>query len=212
VAAYVTPEGLFQLGHSQDHRPDLPQLKISLSVLDPLGLPLTVTVVAGNTADDPLYLPEIAKIRQSLDRRGVTHVGDGQMAALETRADMVAHGDFYLCPLSAKQMPAEELDRVLVPVWNGQQPLTNVSMGRVNGHADTAAAADDEDSEPVAVGFEYTVDQSGQDQSGERHRWPERRLVVRSLALSESQEKGLRQLPARAVAEISNCSTPPILS
>ena len=29
AAAYVTPEGLFQLGHSKDHRPDLVWLKIS---------------------------------------------------------------------------------------------------------------------------------------------------------------------------------------
>ena len=64
AAAYVTPEGMFQLGHSKDHRPDLPQVKIAMAVLDPLGLPLTTTVVAGNTADDPRYLPEIAKIRQ----------------------------------------------------------------------------------------------------------------------------------------------------
>ena len=64
AAAYVTPAGLFQLGHSKDHRPDLPQVKIAMAVLDPLGVPLTLTVVAGNTADDPLYLPEIAKVRQ----------------------------------------------------------------------------------------------------------------------------------------------------
>jgi transposase len=39
-------------------------VKIAMSVLDPLGLPLTTTVVAGNTADDLLYLPEIAKVRR----------------------------------------------------------------------------------------------------------------------------------------------------
>jgi transposase len=38
----VTPEGLFQFGHSKDHRPDLPQVKVMLSTLDPLGLPLAV--------------------------------------------------------------------------------------------------------------------------------------------------------------------------
>jgi len=32
---------MFQLGHRKDHRPDLPQVKISMAVLDPLGLPLT---------------------------------------------------------------------------------------------------------------------------------------------------------------------------
>jgi transposase len=77
AAAYVTPEGLVQLGHSKDHRPDLPQVKIAMAVLDPLGLPLTTTVVAGNTADAPLYLPEIAKIRQSAGSRGLTYAGSG---------------------------------------------------------------------------------------------------------------------------------------
>ena len=31
----VSAEGLFQLGHSKDHRPDLPQLKVMLATLDP---------------------------------------------------------------------------------------------------------------------------------------------------------------------------------
>jgi len=29
----VTPEGLFQFGHSKDHRPDLPQVKVMMSTL-----------------------------------------------------------------------------------------------------------------------------------------------------------------------------------
>ena len=36
----VTEDGLFQFGHSKDHRPDLPQVKVMLAVLDPLGLPV----------------------------------------------------------------------------------------------------------------------------------------------------------------------------
>src|SRR5947209_10865242 len=47
----VSEQGLFQFGHSKDHRPDLPQLKVMLSALDPLGLPLVPQVVAGNGAD-----------------------------------------------------------------------------------------------------------------------------------------------------------------
>src|SRR5512147_1855703 len=50
----VTEAGLFQFGHSKDHRPDLPPVKINLSTLDPLGLPLSTTVVSGEQADDPL--------------------------------------------------------------------------------------------------------------------------------------------------------------
>ncbi|MEW6735851.1 MAG: hypothetical protein AB1489_31450 [Acidobacteriota bacterium] len=54
----VSAERLFQFGHSKDHRPDLPQIKINISALDPLGLPLTTTVWSGEVADDPLYIPE----------------------------------------------------------------------------------------------------------------------------------------------------------
>src|SRR5207249_1444970 len=31
ASAFVSPEGMFQLGHRKDHRPDLPQLKISMA-------------------------------------------------------------------------------------------------------------------------------------------------------------------------------------
>jgi transposase len=67
----VTEDGLFQFGHSKEHRPDLPQLKINQAVLDPLGLPLSTTVVSGERADDPLYGPEIRKVQASLGPQGV---------------------------------------------------------------------------------------------------------------------------------------------
>jgi len=195
VSAYVTPDGMFQLGHSKDYRPDLPQLKIALSTLDPLGLPMTIAAVAGNTADDPLYLPESAKVRRSVGQTGRTYIGDCQIAALATRADIVAHDDFYRCPLSAKQVSAEELERRLEPVWSGQQPLEAV---RLTDESDA-----DDDDEPDAVGFAYTSEQGGQDQSGQPRRWPERRLVVRSLAHARLQEERLRKRAKRATDEIN---------
>jgi len=196
AGAYVTPEGMFQLGHSKDHRPDLPQVKIAMAVLDPLGLPLTTTVVAGQTADDPLYLPEIAKVRQTAQRTGLTYVGDCKMAAIGTRAEIVAHQDYYVCPLSAKQMPEAELDRVLDPVFRDVLEPSAIRLPR-------AAGARDATDEPVALGFVYTVELSAPDQSGQAHTWQERRLVVRSLALAASQEKHLRQRVERAVTEIN---------
>jgi transposase len=45
--------GYFQFGHSKD-RDDLPQIKVALATLDPLGMPVTTLVVPGNCADDPL--------------------------------------------------------------------------------------------------------------------------------------------------------------
>src|SRR6267143_2005921 len=196
AGASGTPEGLFQLGHSKDHRPDLPQVKIAMAVLDPLGLPLTTTVVAGQTADDPLYLPEIAKVRQIAQLTGLTYVGDCKMAAIGTRAEIVAHQDFYLCPLSAKQMPDAELDRVLDPVFREVLAPSAIRLPNADGVLD-------ETDDPVAMGFVYTVELSAPDQSGQSRTWPERRLVVRSLAFAASQEKSLRQRVARAVSEIN---------
>ena len=195
VSAYVTPAGMCQLGHSKDHRPDLPQLKIALATLDPLGLPMTIATVAGNTADDPLSLPAIAKVRRSVGLAGMTYIGDGKIAALATRADIVAHHDFSLCPLSAKQVSAEELDRLLEPIWSSEQSLEEVRL-TAEGQAEAQA-------EPDAVGFAYAVEQVGHGQSGQPQRWQERRLVVRSLAHARLQEESLRQRAQRAVDEIN---------
>jgi len=196
AAAYVTPEGMFQLGHSKAHRPDLPQVKVAMSVLDPLGLPLTTTVVAGQTADDPLYLPEIAKVRQSAGTTGLTYVGDCKMAALGTRAEIVAQQDYYLCPLSAKQMPEAELDRVLAPVLRDALAPSAIRLPHTDGTLD-------ETDDPVALGFTYTVELSAPDQAGQPQTWQERRLVVRSLAWAARQEQSLRQRVARAVTELN---------
>ena len=69
--ATVTAGGLFQFGHSKDYRPDLPQVKVMQAVLDPLGMPLATDVVSGERADDPLYVPCLARVQASLGRRGL---------------------------------------------------------------------------------------------------------------------------------------------
>src|SRR3989440_12086418 len=104
VYATVSEGGLCQFGHSKDHRPDLPQVKVMQAVLDPLGMPLATDVVSGERADDPLYMPCIARVQASVGRRGLLYVGDGKMAARETRACIAASGDFYLCPLPQVQL------------------------------------------------------------------------------------------------------------
>jgi len=118
------------------------------------------------------------------------------MAAIGTRTEIVAHQDYYLCPLSAKQVPDAELDRLLEPVFKGRLKPTDIRLPNADGQIDDT-------DDPVAVGFTYAVDQSVKDQSGQMQCWQERRLVVRSLALAASQEKRLRERVARAVAEIN---------
>lgn len=177
----ITPDGLLQLGHSKDHRPDLPQLKIKLATLDPLGLPLTVTITNGACADDPLYVPEIERVRATLERRGLLYVGDCKMAARATRINVAAGGDFYLCPLPVKQLSATELAALVEPVRQGQQPTTvvwrrNDATGK---------------KEKLALGYELAVQIAGE-QDGQPVCYTERRLVVRSLAQARAEEKNLR--------------------
>jgi transposase len=69
--ATVTERGLFQFGHSQDDRPDLPQVKVMQAVLDPLGMPLATDGVSGERADAPLYRPCIERVPASLGWHGL---------------------------------------------------------------------------------------------------------------------------------------------
>jgi transposase len=89
----ATEGGLMQRGHSKDHRPDLPQLKLMAAAAEPTGHLLVAAVYPGNAADDPLYLPIIDRVRDLLGQTGLLYVGDCKMAALATRAEVVAHGD-----------------------------------------------------------------------------------------------------------------------
>lgn len=122
----VTPDGLFQFGHSKDHRPDLPQVKIKLTTLDPVGLPIVTQVVPGHSSDDPLYVPAIRQAQACLKERGLTHIGDSKMGALDTRAYIEHSGDYYLMPLGLVQMSAAEIEAQLAPVWQGTQRLTTI--------------------------------------------------------------------------------------
>ena len=187
----VTPEGLFQLGHSKAHRPDLPQVKIMLSALDPMGLPVATVVVSGEQADDPLYVPAIQRVQQSLGRRGLLHVGDCKMAALATRAFVQASGDYYLCPLSEVQLPPTQLMAYLAPVWSGEQTLTPVEREQ-----------EDDRLERVAEGFERLEDITALVE-GQTITWTERRLVVRSLRHAQAAERALRARLTKAQADLA---------
>src|SRR6516165_6250708 len=95
----VGADGLMQLGHSKDHRPDLPQIELMAATAWPGSLFLAGDVHPGHAADDPLYLPLYRRVRTLLDRTGSLYVGDCKMAAIETRAEVAAAGDFYLTRL-----------------------------------------------------------------------------------------------------------------
>ena len=188
--ATVSDGGLFQFGHSKDYRPDLPQIKVMQAVLDPLGMPLATDVVSGERADDPLYMPCIARVQASVGRHGLLYVGDCKMASRETRARLVGPGDFYLCPLPQVQLAEGELDTALEAVWRGEQRLSPVKREGPKGAL-----------EVIAEGYEYAVAMS--QQVGEQvQTWTERRLVVRSVRQAHAAEAALRARLAKAIAQI----------
>src|SRR5438046_6834837 len=137
--ATVSEGGLFQFGHSKDYRPDLPQVKVMQAVLAPLGMPLATDVVSGERADDPLYLPCIARVQASVGRRGLLYVGDCKMASRETRARIAAPGDFYLCPLPQVQLAEGELAAALEAVWSGERTLIPACRERPDGRSGLSA-------------------------------------------------------------------------
>jgi len=186
----VSQDGLFQFGHSKDYRPDLPQVKVMQAVLDPLGMPLATDVVSGERADDPLYVPCLKRVQQSLGRCGLLFVGDCKMAAHDTRAFIALAGDYYLCPLPQVQLGEGELDEALERVWSGEQALTSVFREQERGEP-----------ELIAQGYEREVPMSVEGE-GKPQEWTERRLVVRSVRHAQAAEVALRARVAKAKHQV----------
>ena len=188
VSSYadVSEEGLLQLGHSKDHRPDLPQVKIALATLDPFGVPLASEVLSGEKADDPVYAPLLDRVHQGLGRAGLLYVGDCKMAAEKTRAHIQAQGDFYLCPLSALQVPPAALAQNVEAYLAASSPLIQV-------------VREDEVGQPksIAQGYETLVEMSVNDGSG-MICWQERRLVIQSIDARKAAQSSLQERLTKA--------------
>lgn len=172
--------GLFQRGYSKDHRPDLPQLKVMLATLDPLGLPIASEILPGNCADDPLYEPAVHQVRQTLEKTGLLYVGDSKMGSLRTRYVVESGGDYYLCPLAKTQVSAEQLQQYLRPVQEGKVTLEAITYEYANGKT-----------EQIAQGYEQ-VHSCKFKQDGQEFIWEERRLVVYSIVHATAQRKALQ--------------------
>jgi transposase len=194
-AEVLSEQGLLQFGHSKDD-PDRPQFKIAAAVLDPLGLPLATAVVPGNVTDDPLYVPAIQAVRESLGTGGRTYVGDCKMAALATRGFVAAGGDFYLCPLSETQLSRAQRRALLQAVWEGTQALQPVCRPGPEGQPDELVA------EGFAVDVALTATVGTQEV-----RWTERRWLVRSQAYARAQEAALDRRLATAAAALRDLPT-----
>jgi transposase len=189
------PTSLFQFGESKD-APDLRQVKVMMGALDPLGLPLATDVVAGERADDGLYVPIIERIVTTLATVGLLFVGDSKMSAWATRVHLRAWQQHYLAPLALVGETPRALRGWIQAARSGEQPLTEI----------LAPAAEDDDA-PLAVGYAVSRPCTAVVE-GQALAWTERVLVVHSAAYAEMQQRGLEGRLARATSKLQ-ALTPP---
>jgi len=193
----ILPDGIMQRGHSKDHRPDLPQLKLMAAVAQPHSQLIACDIVPGNAADDPLYLPLIRRVRQQLRQQGLLYCGDCKMAALATRAEVVDQNDYYLMPLPRTGDSAAAITAWIETAVQGQQVLVDLKR----------PTADDEE-EIFARGYECTREQSDL-VAGKPVVWTERVQVIRSLELAERQGRQLEERLQEA-SRLLRGLTPPV--
>ncbi len=190
----IDDDGLMQLGHSKDHRPDLPQIKLMAAAAEPSGLFLAGDVHPGNAADDPLYLPLYRRVRAQLGQTGLLYAGDCKMAALETRAEIAANQDFYLTRLPLTGEVSAQFEVWVEAALTGKQVAKLVKIQR--------------DDELIGVGYEFDRSQSAVLEKGE-HTWTERVQIIRSEALAQSQAAALERRLQKAEAAVRGLTPPP---
>ena len=184
ASVYHDTEGntLFRYGYSKDHRPDLPQIKVMLGTIDPMGMPISTLVLPGNEADDGLYIPSIIRCRQILVQGGHLYVGDAKMSALDTSGFIQAGGDYYLTPLAQTGDVPEIMEELLKPVWGREQSLELIYPPE-----------DDFEPKAIAVGYETIRSQKTILANKQKLEWEERLVVIYSPSMARKARVGLSQ-------------------
>src|SRR5881296_3523480 len=191
----VTKGGLVQFGHSKDD-PTRPQITVMMGSLDPMGMPLATDVLSGERADDGLYIPLIERIRSGLNKTGLLFVGDCKMSALETRAYLARHQDWYVSPLPLTGATAAAMDAwITTGVTQGEAGALE-QIWRTNDRRHEVLAAE-------GYEFERTCGAPGGDMV-----WRERVLVLRSPLHADQQATGLEKRLRHAETPLT-ALTPP---
>jgi len=185
-------DGLMQRGHSKDHRPDLAQLKLMTVAFHPHGHLAATQVASGQTADDGLYLPIIARARALIGHAGVLYSGDAKMAALRTRAEIARADDYYLTVAPLTGETAKALPHWIEAAISGAQPTLPLEQ---------------EAGEKIGRGYEFERECVIQLPTVPRgaacdFTWRERVQVVRFETLLKQQAAGLRKRLKNAIPEL----------
>ena len=153
-------------------------------------------MLSGERADDGLYIPIIERIRTGLNKTGLLFVGDCKMSALDTRAYLARHQDWYLSPLPLTGATAEAMDAwITAGVTKGEAgELERIWRTNDRGHEVLAAEGYE---------FERTCGAPDGDVA-----WSERVLVVRSPMHAAQQAAGLEKRLRHAETQLA-ALTPP---
>jgi transposase len=189
---HVNEEGVMQFGHSKDHRPDLPQLKLMAAAAEPSGHVVACDLQPGQSADDPLYTPLIQLVRGVLGRTGLVYAGDCKMAALATRGEIAAHQDYYVLPLPLTGETAAEFATWGDAVVEGEQGVTLLWDG----------------DRLLGGGYECVRTLSAP-VNGQTVRWSERGQIVRAVTLAQRHQTTLDRHVAAAAAELGALTPAP---
>jgi len=184
--------GLMQFGHSKDHRPDQPQLKLMAAVAEPSAQMIAGDVHPGNVADDGLYVPLIERVRRITNRSGLLYIGDAKMAARATCRAIVAGGDHYLTRLP-RSACSKKLDR-----W--------IDKALANPRALVPIEVDDEAGQTRVLGSGYELTHPIEQRGCS---WTERRVVYRSDEKAKRERARLDER-IRAASEAFLALTPPV--
>jgi transposase len=193
------PDGIMQFGHSKDHRPDLPQLKIMAAVTQPLAFPVSTALVPGNQPDDVLYLPTIQRTQLLVGHRGVLFVADCKFSSIENRTAVAFSGDYYLAPLPLTGETAKSMD-----AWIDTALVKARSSSATEGLIPVWRETAEGERELIARGYEFERTLRCQRDEETEFTWTERVQIVQPTSLHESQKAGLEKKLQQAQEQLES--------
>ena len=191
----IDDDGLMQLGHSKDHRPDLPQIKLMAAAAEPSW------VVPGRRRPSRQCRrrPVVPAVVSAGPRRCWAGPGCSTPATARWRPwrrgpRSPPRGDFYLTRLPLTGEVAAQFAAWVEAALTGDAAAKLVEI-RV-------------EDELIGVGYEFERSQSavvGQT----AHTWSERVQIIRSEALAQSQAAALERRLEKAEAALRGLTPPP---
>jgi transposase len=166
-------------------------------------MPLVSQVVAGNIADDPLYIPAVDRVLKIIDGVGLLFVGDSKMSAVAIRAHIHRLNQHYLCPLAQKGETAKEMVGWIEAANSGTNIMQPIYVENEKG--ERRLFAEGYVFERM-IGAEVEVDP---EHPKEVQEWAERVFVVRSESYRQALQKGLEERLQRATDKLLALTPPP---